>query len=522
MPQFMLEINGVEQRVALPTMSVQHLVNSPDILEADVQDEDGSIALATDQVVVLTQIDVSPPSVYFEGLLQTKGSQTWTGHGYARLRKITAFDYSVYTTFVDAALTADGSTSLDALLQTLVDDYLDDYGVTLHPSQATGPTIAANVFDGIKAQVILNSLSEQTGWVWKIDSQKRLRMWDPATEAAPFNVTATNDTYVHDIQTNTQAQKKYNRVFVEGGNGYVAPIVEQHFGDGASRAFPLNAPIHYFEVDYTGTPSIGVMVGLQVTVVRTGGTTIEYANDGGTAQWRIDNYDGTTTAFRNNPTLTQLSGATLGPTEYVQFTYGAQYPFRLVADGRGSPPAPARDLTLVRPLIFARDALQAIADQVLAASSGDAETITYPTRRTDIRPGQIQTVNVPEAGVNGSFTCTDARLRYEPGGDTGEFWIEVRSVNEVTARSFWLNLLDRWLTDNQGSSTAGVAAIGSTVLPAGPAGPLLSVQYRGSTGQFAGNLYHMRNARETSVGVGDGHQDNGDFNQLIGYGHTVN
>lgn len=518
MPQFMLEVNGVERQVALPSLSVQHQINSADILEADIQDDDGSISLETDQMVRLTQIDVSPQTVYFEGLLQTKGNETWAGWGFSRLRKITAFDYSVYTTFVDAAATTDGSLSLEAILQALVDDYLTDYGVTLHPSQATGPTIPPNVFDGVKAQVILNALSEQTGWVWKVDADKQLRMWDPATESAPFNVTATNETYVHDIQTSTQAQKKYNRVFVEGGNGYHTITGEQHFGDGAATEFPLNAPMHYFEVDYTST--LGFMVGLTVLVHRTGGTTVEYANDQNTAQWRVANYGGTTEVFRNNPSLVQVSGAVLGPTEYIEIpAYAAQYPFRMVADGRGSPPDPARDLTLVRPLIFNREALQAIADETLAAMSGDHEQATYPTTRTDIRPGQSQTINVPEAGVNGTYTCTDARLRYEPGGDTGEFWIEVRSVNEVTARSFWLNLLDRWLTDNQGTSSAGIGAVG-TAIPQGPAAPFLSVQFNDS-GKFGGNPAVTVSEAKTSLRVGKELAIVGDYNQVIGENHVV-
>jgi hypothetical protein len=521
MPTFRLEVNGTERDVALPTMSVQHVVNGPDILEGDIQDDDGSIALVLDQVVVLYQTDVSPETVYFEGLLQTKGNNTWTGHGYARLRKITAFDYSVYTTFVDASLETDGTDSLSDALQSLVTDHLADYGVTLDPSQATGPTIEPNSFAGVKAQAILNSLSEQTGWVWKIDASKQLRMWDPATEAADFNVTADNDTYLQDIATNELRQRSYNRVFVEGGEGYHTFVNEQHFGDGSKTTFEINAPMHYFEVDYTST--LGFMVGLQLTVVRSGGTTIEYANDQGTAQWMVTNYDGSTGTFRDNPSLVQISGATLGPTEYILFTYAGKYPFRLVADGRGSPPVPPRDLTLYRPLVFNRAALQAIADQVLAASLGDFERITYPTRtQTTLRPGQTQTVNVPEAGVNGTYTCTSARLRYEPGGDTSEFWLDVTSVNEITARSFWLNLLDRWLTDNQGTaSAASTNSIGSTVIPQGAAGPIYAMQYKGTNGQFAGNAFVKVTTAETGIEIGSGHTISGDYHLVVGQGHTV-
>jgi hypothetical protein len=521
MPEFRLEVNGVEREIALPTLSVQHVVNGPDILEGDIQDALGSIPLVLDQVVTLYQTDVSPESVYFEGVLQTKGNNTWTGHGYSRLRKITSFDYSVYTTFVDSAMETDGTESLATVLQRLVDDHFVDYGVTLHPSQATGPTIKPNSFSGTKGNVILNSLSEQTGWVWKIDAQKRLEMWLPATRAAGYNVTATNDTYVHDIATNQLKQRSYNRVFVEGGEGYHTFVDEQHFGDGSARTFLMNAPIHYFEVDYTAL--LGFMVGLQLTVVRSGGTTIEYANDQGTAQWKVTNYDGSTGTFRDNPSLVQVSGATLGPTEYILFTYAGKYPFRMVADGRGSPPVPPRDLTLYRPLIFNREALQAIADEVLAASIGDFERIQYPTRRTDIRPGETQTVNVPEAGVNDTYTATEVRLRYEPGGDTSEFWLDVTAVNAVTARSFWLNILDRWLTDNQGSpSAASTNSIGSTVIPQGPAGPVHAIQFKGRNGAFAGNKFWMVSDSETGAQIGNGHTDDGDYNFLIGEGHTVN
>lgn len=516
MPSFRLEVAGVEREIQLESLSVQHVVNGPDVLEGLIGDEDGTAAPALDSVVELIQTDVSPEVTYFEGLIQTANSDTWTGHGFARLRRITAFDYGVYASFVQVSALTVGSGSpgdtISSLLATLVADYLDDYGVTVHPSQATGPTLEANAFDGQYVQAVLNAISEQTGWVWKIDAQKRIRMWDPATETASFNVTATNGKYVGDVKSDTQRNEHYaNRVFVEGGSGYHTILDETHFGDGSKTTFEMNAPMHYYEVDYTA--SLGFMVGLLIQVVRTTGTTTEYANDQLTAQW----------TFNRGPeySLTQVSGAVLGPTEYILIPgYAAEYPMRLVADGRGSPPAPARDIQLVRPFMFNRQAMQALADQVLAASQGNFERAIYDTDDVDIRPGETQTITVAEAGVNDSYTCVSSRLFHVQDGDTETFRLEVTAVNAITARSFWLDLYGRWLEDTTGGGTANFTNTAGTVIPIGPAGLHLEVQYN-RLGRFGANSTLRRSTSESGLQVGASHTDAGDYNLLVGQGHTV-
>jgi hypothetical protein len=517
MPSFRLEIDGVERDIKLESLSVQHVVNGADVLEGVLQDEDGTAEPDLDYVVELIRTDVSPETTYFKGLLQTANSETWTGEGFGRLRRITAFDFGVYASFITITFTTGNGSPGDTVasfISALVNDYLTDYGVTVHPSQATGPALEANAFDGQTIEAALNAISEQTGWVWKIDSQNKLRMWDPATETAGFNVTETNGTYVGDIRLEKQRNEHYaNRVFVEGGNGYRTIIDETHLGDGSKTTFEMNAPMHYFEVDYTS--SLGFMVGLTLQVTRSGGTTTEYANDQSTAQW----------IYNRGPeySLTQVSGAVLGPAEFLTIPgYAAEYPFRLVADGRGSPPAPARDIRLSRPWMFNRQALQALADQVLAASQGDFERAVYDTDEVDIAPGETQTITVAEAGANDTYTVVSVRLFYVSDGDTSAFRREVTAVNAITAKSFWLNLYSRWLEDNVGGGSATLTGpIGSTVVPQGPAGLHLEVQYN-RFGQFGANSTLRRSTSESGLQVGASQTDAGDYNLLSGQGHAVN
>lgn len=481
MISFLLTIDGVEHNAQLDSLSLQKIVNGADLLECEIQDEDGTLEPELDTVVRLVQTDVSPQSTYFEGLIQTVDSRTWTGHGYGRLHRITVFDYSVYASFVTATLTiSTGSPNdqLSTVLQTLVDDYLTDYGVTLHGSQVSGPTLEPNAWDGQTVEAILNAISEQTGWVWKIDSAKRLRMWDPLTEVAAHDVTAINEGYVEDIRKSKLRQRYYNRVFVNGGNGYHTILNEVHYGDGVSRTFLMNTPMHYYEVDYTS--SLGFLVGLTVIVHRTGGATVEYANDQLTAQWRFDP--------ANDYALTQVSGATLGPTEYLEIpAYAAEYPMRIVSDGRGSPPAPARDLVLDRPSMFSRAAMQTLADTVRIASQTDFERVAYPTDDAQLSPGQTLNINVPEAGVNDNYTVVSSRLSYVLGGDTSAFRQEVTAVNSVTARSFWLDIYRRWLTDNRGDGGSNTLTTpAGTTVPMGPGLPDYSAQYRKPDGTFGG------------------------------------
>lgn len=488
MAQFLLTITTVEQRAQLASFTIQHVVNGPDFLEAEIQDADGSLVIAMDDVVELTDVSVSPAVTKFKGIVDTTKSRSWTGHGFGRIRKITAFDYSIFASFATATIevgTGSPADSVESVLQRLVNDYLTDYGVTLHPSQTLGPTVEANGFENVSPEFILNALSEQTGWVWKIDDQLRLRMWNPSTEAAAQNVTATNGSYVTDIPSEQYRRNYANRVFVSGGNGYTESILnETHAGDGALRVFPMNAPMHYFEVDYTST--LGFPVGLTVFVHRTGGTTIEYANDAETAEWK----------FNRGPSysLEQVSGATLGSTESIEIPgYSARWPMTLVADGRGSPPAPPRDLRLSRPWMFGRQAIQALADEVLSASQVDLEQVVYPSTDLDLSPGQTLTINVPEAGLNDSYTVVSAQTYYVDDGDTTAFRREITAVNSVTARSFWLDVYRRWLEDNEGVATettmapvTAQATVPPTLIPT-PTGAASSTLPGGSNKQIQFN-----------------------------------
>jgi len=231
-------------------------------------------------------------------------------------------------------------------------------------------------------------------------------------------------------------QRYYNRVIVYGGEGYNQNISgELKIGDGSATKFLLDAPMYYF----------GPVV-LEVT--RSGVAGIELV-DG--VEWIFDGDDYSI----NNGTAATLGN---GDTMLVGVTgYSAWYPMKIVADGRGSPPDPPRDLIIRRPDLFNRAAMQTLADQALAVSQSDFIRATYETEELDIAPGESQTCTLTERNLSGAFICTEARLFNVTDGDTSTFRQQLTVVNGVNAKAIWMDLYRRWL-----GSTAGSAPVASS------------------------------------------------------------
>lgn len=171
---------------------------------------DDEIVLLEDGVPIFGGYVLEPRTHGFGGAPTTEVDVDISANDY----HVLALRRSIVTQTVPAG-------SLASML-TWVLSYLD--GVTLHPSQLTGPTLAAIPISVWTVQQLLDYLSTLTLWIWRIDALKRLQMIQPGTEAAPFDLNATNvaTVTINDvIVTRSRIQNFANYVYVMASGGVI-------------------------------------------------------------------------------------------------------------------------------------------------------------------------------------------------------------------------------------------------------------------------------------------------------------
>lgn len=140
---------------------------------------------------------------------------------------ITATDYNVLAErrYVNDTIPA-GSTLKDAL--TLLVPYLED--VTLDPTQVDGPTMEELVYEDVLTKDVLDDLSvASSGYIWEIDENRMLRMYEPGSLTAPFDITEAAQVVIGDVVVEPTRDNYANRVIVRNKNlrAVAEDLVEQ-------------------------------------------------------------------------------------------------------------------------------------------------------------------------------------------------------------------------------------------------------------------------------------------------------
>jgi hypothetical protein len=391
---------------------------------------------------------------------------------------ITAEDYNRYAERVHITETVAEGTSLEAFLIIVV-TYLAPLGVTLHGSQVTGPSLPAMDFVRKRALDVLTALSDATGYTWRIDYDKKLRMWAPGDLPAPFDVDEfdnpprwTGDVEVEEILGDEYA----NRVIVTVGPITEENRVEAFTGDGVTDTFTLNYQltsfpyglIHVFELDGI-TPAGGETFG----VVGTSPT-----------QWE---YDSVTNS------ITRTAGVT-DATKVYKLTFNGFLFLEAMAEDAGEIaanglyeyiPPPNNDLT-------DQASADAFAAAILAERllSGD-QIVWYETRFTapSLRAGQEQNLTATARDVFGSYLIADMRVRAETPVTAEYATSDLGLIRAVRAKKHqllagkWQHTYRDWLERGGGG---GVSVGAGPAAGAGPAPPDKSVQFN-RNGSFGGD-----------------------------------
>lgn len=366
-------------------------------------------------------------------------------------------------------------------------------GVVVHPSQADGPTFAnVLVWTDTELAAVLLQLAKMTGWVYDIDPDLQLVVFEPASTAAPYDITQANGKAEGEIAVDPSTHVGANQVVVKIGTAGLFDKTEDFVGDGVTDTFPLKYPI-----------SGPVPYGDGTTVV--GHAVVDY--DGGTESIGGMNYvpapgqDGV--LWEHDPTSTagpfgtirRISGA---PPNGVLFSLRRQAQFPIAIRVPATPPSDVVEKVIYEPDVFDYDVGYQIGETALAIETAEPDTVEYKTREVGhLIPGMTQLVDVADRDIDDTVVVTEVVLRH------GEGELYRRHVRAVTGDLVVTpqdgQIVASWLERGGSSASTPAAAGGSGI----PGLPFTSLQFN-RAGAFGGDpalLYDETNKRVTLDGA---------------------
>jgi hypothetical protein len=444
MATYVFTINGVAKSLQ-PGWSIDETTNGRNSFSGTILSLDGSYRPAKDDEILLTEDGVT----IFGGVLDAPAEVGFGGvSGSAAITlSLSAVDFNVYAEYrvVIGGGFPEGFVLGDAVAS--LGGWLTDYGVTVDPGQLAGPTFSAAVgFDDKDVRGWLDELSVITGWIWEIDYDKVLRMYEPGTVAAPVSIVDGDGHAIGDIAVDPSSTEYRNRIVLLAGTGQRDVEDTLGTGNGVTTTFALN---------YTLATDRGYV---------TNGVTNETLGTGAT--WT---YDSVTNS------VTRTSAPAIG--NVIVMPYTASFPVRVQSPLAAAEPTAeqtARELQekVIRYTdVFDIDLAQALADGQLARYLVELRQVRYHTYETGLHPGQTQTITVAWRGLNATCLIQSVRIVHPVGGIVRR---EVTALAGVVIQKGLRDLLRDFIGGGGGSSSSvsGGAVVVSGLSGSGTAGTL--------------------------------------------------
>lgn len=456
-----------------------------------VTSHDGSVQPALWSVLSVTE----GGSVVFEGLITSVSRAGSNGANQAAITtEITASDYSVYAEARVVKMTLPEGTVADRLA--LLADLLSDVGVSVSGSQATGETLEETPVDYESLASVLDREAELAGgWVWEINPDLEIRIYDPTAEAAAFNISIGDGRTFGDISVEPTGENYANRVYVRFSSAaqtaYAFLKTTGNFSDTETvtvggRTYTFDASLAdsdgHVQIGSDAEESLGNLV---AAIMLGAGAGTAYAasmteNSNVTAYLRYADFMSvgarTAGASGNSIACTETAASAEwvheGNVGTSTLLGGSDEALTNVAIAEDVSAQTAlghiRDLVIERPDLFSLAAAQAYADSVVAATVQIGDRLVYQTLRTDIHAGEAQTIVASLRGVNGSYVTTQVDA-VENG--EGEVVRTVSATLGTRAGSTWHDTVKGWGGGVSGS-VVGLSLSGASTSVAASASPV--------------------------------------------------
>lgn len=473
-----LTIAGTARKPLTASLQIVDMLNERTVARLAIASVDGSYRPAVGEAVVVTD----GATTVFSGQILTT-TEDEIGNGSGIVTTIEAVGPDAYASRRRVTETIAAGQTLKQVLTTIV-GYLSGYGVTLHPSQANGPTMEAIDWDRKEGSGCLSDLSDATNYVRKTDASKQLRMWAPGDIAAPFTLSdgTPNCEAVSVIRTR---QDYYNRIYVKWTEPAVAAYAYllldgTNFAD--TEEVVVGGKTYVFQASLTdvaghvkiGTDAADSANHLIAAITLGSGSGTDYAastevNDNVTAYWQ------------SSPTLLKVRANTAGSsgnsiactTTAAHADWVGEGSVPRVTLGYGADPALTGSVTVddtaeqalyglyetVVEAPLATTAAQAttIGTAMLARNDSIRETIIVTTRKAGLASGQSLVAALTKRNISDTYLITsvtitadqDETLRYVAEGEGGQYY-----------RGSYLDTIRAW--GGSGSAVSVAASAGGT------------------------------------------------------------
>ena len=493
MPITSFTIGGVEVDPLLDTLDIRETTGDVSTLSCDVESIGSPVMRFSVHQAVVVQAD---------GVTIFAGTVTQTrerGFGGPNLydvdtgaeqivTTITAEDYANIGQRVYVTETVADGTVLKTFLTTLITNYLSALGVSLDGSQVNGPNLPAMTFTRQTGSDVLKALADATGYLYRIDYDKHLRMWLPGDLTAPFNIDEydsparwTDDVEVENILGDTYA----NKVTVTSDPLTEIRHQETFPGDGSTTTFSLEWTLTH-AYGYCGTSTNPY-------------ETLNYTGDTQAATWT---YDAATNSITRN-----TGAPAVGET--VIFVFDGTFQAEATAQDAGEIALyGVYEYVTQVSNITTTAAAQSIADQILAERlNSGSQTATFSTRYTapSLRAGQQMTIAATGRGLSGDYIVQSLEVRAETPA-TAVYAPDLGLIRAITVKQSqlltgkWQQTFRDWLQGTGGSTVS--TTIGTGAARSGPGGPDTAVQYNDG-GTFGGDDAFTYNKLTNSLVMGN-------------------
>ncbi len=328
--------------------------------------------------------------------------------------------YAAYTDWCSTSLTYTSPVTLIDVLNDLITDPLTNYGITLDPGQATGPTLSPFAWNNIRVSDALRELVGKAegvsgdSYAWTVDQTARLRASIIGSSAAPLDIGDSSvdpDQHCRTVTWSDSDTVPSNYIVVTCGPDGTESVTQLWTADGIANTWTADIAAAVGSV----APATVIVNGVTKTV-------------------------GVGANFTWNPTTRTLALGTASlPSagQIIELTYTAQFPFTVTATAGVTPVIEFRQS---EPEVRSVSAGQEIADGLLARMNTEPREITVTT--TDYagwEVGMALTTAMPNVlGASSDFIIT--RVAVQMLAD--EFWEYTISATEST--SYQGGYLEKW------------------------------------------------------------------------------
>jgi len=467
MPTRTLTINGATKQI-LPGWTINESINNRSVFSFQlVADTIASMPALGDEVVFIESLER-----IFGGNIDTPVATGVSSEPSTKvIAQISCTDYNALADTRFVLLDLDSAT-LKSVLQSAEAAGFFPAGVTLDAAQVTGPTLPNLSFRDYEDRCMLSNflneicaLDPTYKYIWNIDYNKKLKVFLPSTNPAPFDMIDGDQRIIGDLRVEPSSLNYANRIILLF-DAIDAPVaawgflqVTTNFVDGDK--VKLGSTTYTFK-NSVGTTANQVKVGVDsetslqnlVAAINLGagsgtlyGSDTELNDSAYTYMGAIGATDANIAAKAHEPGAAGNSIAVESVHSDNSPNTGAKWLWeggldlttlqggndertliRYVDSRHSSFATNPVERTIKIPGLTDPVVAQKLCDNALTLALNVPKKVNYTTIMTGLHPGQVQTIQYAKRGINGQYLITDVTKRSRDAGESANV-----VIHEVTA-----------------------------------------------------------------------------------------